>query len=59
MKCQIMFSAKNKKNKITKLSSAELAKKVVKVKLLRYLVMSTGIRIFRVKYRTPFNANRL
>ena len=31
MKCQILFSGKNKKN-ITKLSSAELAKRVVKVK---------------------------
>ena len=32
MKCQIMFSGKNKKN-IINLSSAELAQRVVKVKL--------------------------
>ena len=32
MKCQILFSGKNKKN-ITNLSSAELAKRVVKVKI--------------------------
>ena len=31
MKCQILFSRKNKKN-ISNLSSAELAKRVVKVK---------------------------
>ena len=31
MKCQILFSGKNKKNIIT-LSSVELAKRVVKVK---------------------------
>ena len=33
MKCRILFSGKNKKN-ITNLSSAELAQRVVKVKLL-------------------------
>ena len=32
MKCQILFSEKNKKN-ITNLSSADLAQRVVKVKL--------------------------
>ena len=32
MKCQILFSGKNKKN-ITNLSSAELAQRVVKVKV--------------------------
>ena len=33
MKCRILFSGKNKKN-VTTLPSAELAKRVVKVKLL-------------------------
>ena len=33
MKCQILFSGKNKKN-IAKLSSAELAQRVVKVKVI-------------------------
>ena len=33
MKCQILFSEKNKKN-ITNLSSAELAKRVVKIKAI-------------------------
>ena len=33
MKCQILFSGKNKKNTID-LSSAELAQRVVKVKVL-------------------------
>ena len=33
MKCQILFSRKNKKN-VTNLSSAELAQRVVKVKVL-------------------------
>ena len=32
MKCQILFSGRNKKN-ILSLSSAEIAKKVVKVKM--------------------------
>ena len=36
MKSQILFSGKNKKN-ITNLSSAELAKSVVKVKSSEYL----------------------
>ena len=34
MKCQILFSGKNVKN-IVNLSSAELAKRVVKFKILR------------------------
>ena len=33
MKCQILFSGKNKKN-ITDLLSAELAKRVIKVKVV-------------------------
>ena len=33
MKYQILFSGENKKNKITNLSSAELAQRVVKVKI--------------------------
>ena len=37
MKCQIMFSGKNKKN-ITNLLSAELAKRVVKIKMLSKIV---------------------
>ena len=35
MKCQILFSVRNKKN-ITNLSSAELAKRVIVVKKLGY-----------------------
>ena len=38
MKCQILFSGKNKKN-ITNLSSAELAQRVVMVKTLFFLVV--------------------
>ena len=34
MKCQILFTGKNKKKNITNLSPAELAQKVVKVKML-------------------------
>ena len=33
MKCQILFSGKNKKKNMTNLSSAELAQRVVKVKV--------------------------
>ena len=35
MKCQILFSGENKKN-ITSLSSAELAKRVVKVNIFLF-----------------------
>ena len=35
MKCQILFSGKNKKN-ITNLSSAELAQRVLKVKNIKF-----------------------
>ena len=38
MKCQILFSGKNKKN-ITNLLSAELAKRVVKVKVICLFVL--------------------
>ena len=37
MKCQILFSRKNKKN--IKLSSAELAQRVVKVKIVRHRII--------------------
>ena len=37
MKCQIMFSGKNKKN-IVNLSSAENAQKVVKVKSMHHII---------------------
>ena len=44
MKCQIIFSGKNKKN-ITNFSSAELAKRVVKVKkyLITFFLISLNI----------------
>ena len=38
MQCQILYSGKNKKN-ITNLSSAELAKRVVNVKVLSKLAV--------------------
>ena len=38
MKYQILFSGKNKKNNISNLSSAELAKRVVKVNQLNMIV---------------------
>ena len=46
MKCLILFSGKNKKN-ITTLSSAELAKRVVKVK--EYLMIQLTLIISKSK----------
>ena len=40
MKCQILFSVKNKKN-IANLSSAELAQRVVKVNMLDWTYILT------------------
>ena len=40
MKCQILFSGKNKKNNII-LSSAENAQRVVKVKIFIYLFINS------------------
>ena len=42
MKCQILFSGKNKKNNII-LSSAENAQRVVKVKLLSEMANSAPV----------------
>ena len=48
MKCQILFSGKNKKqtNNIINLSSAELAKRVVKVKAVRDIFPKSGRTTF-------------
>ena len=47
MKCQILFSGKNKKN-IINLSSAENAQRVVKVKKLFMTLKSSNQNIFTV-----------
>ena len=45
MKCQILFSGKKKKKKITNLLSAELAKRVVKVKALSKFVADNILKL--------------
>ena len=55
MKCQTLFSVKNKKKKtITNLSSAELAQIVVKVNIMIYLIFTFLYNTANVlKIRTP------
>ena len=55
MKCQILFSGKNKKN-IINLPSAENAKRVVKVKCRLcncYIVIPAKYKYFRNRRRKP------
>ena len=56
MKCQILFSGKNKKN-ILNLSSAELAQRVVKVKVLSKslaeIILNFALLFFR-EYKTIY-----
>ena len=52
MKCQILFSGKNKKNNII-LSSAENAQRVVKVKLFSFTVSFSSFWLIWVVYILP------
>ena len=49
MKCRILFSGKNKKN-IINLPSAENAQRVVKVKMVLYILCNTFRGIVKEKY---------
>ena len=59
MKCQILFSGKNKKNNII-LSSAENAQRVVKVKLNLHsqIVVAWKITNFILVTLTPFSRSQ-
>ena len=50
MKCQILFSGKNKKN-IINLSSAENAQRVVKVKVISRSKVGDNERLCAMKHR--------
>ena len=53
MKCQILFSGKNKKNIIT-MSSAEIAQTVVMLKGIKFLIMTKYI----IQAMRPKNINK-
>ena len=57
MKCQILFSEKNKKNIIT-LSSAENAQRAVKVNIMEYYGGNFRMQMFSTLQTSPAGTQR-